>query len=168
MRAALIAIASVVLLSACGGAAEPAKNEPLSATPANAKTTVVEQPVPTIDLPAGETVNRPARGTNIGDIANRPRRVDTNPNATPAPLDFRPAGENSKVAVSMGADGVVREVRIFDGHPRLAKIELTLLANGDKDLKFTMKDGKVIERRTSKINDLATAKASDLLAIAGQ
>ncbi|MGE3465413.1 MAG: hypothetical protein AB7J13_00650 [Pyrinomonadaceae bacterium] len=168
VRTALATIAAAVLASSCGGTAQPDTNAAPSSQQANGTTTVVEKPGPTIDLPAGERANRPSRGASIGDLANRPQRADSDPNAAPPPPEFRPAGENSKTAVSMGADGVVREVRIFDGHPRLAKVELTLLPSGEKDLKFTMTDGKIVERRTNKINDLATARSIDLLAIAGR
>ncbi len=95
------------------------------------------------------------------------RRVDVDPSATPLPLNFKPAGEDSESAVTMDQSGAILEVRVFKTHPQLAKVEATRLDERQKAIKIYMRSGKVVEIKTDKIERLETISSKDILEVAG-
>ncbi|MEO7659576.1 MAG: hypothetical protein ABIV48_08175 [Pyrinomonadaceae bacterium] len=95
------------------------------------------------------------------------RRVDVDPSATPLPLNFKPAAEDSEAAVTMDQSGAILEVRVFKTHPQLAKVEATRLDEKHKAVKVYMRSGKVVEIKTDKIERLETISSKEILAIAG-
>ena len=119
------------------------------------------------------TVN--AENTSLGPLQTRDKRFNRvnrpiapiDPSATPVPLKFHPAGEDSQVAVTMKPDGRVYEVRVFKSHPQFAKIEATWVDGKTKDLEIQLRDGRILKVRTDQIANLQTAPTKDLLAIAG-
>ncbi len=85
----------------------------------------------------------------------------------PALPQFRPAPENSQIATSMNGEGAVIETRVFKNHPQLAKVEMTWAGPQDKSFKIFLRNGKVIEAKSDKINDLKDVPTSILLEMAG-
>ena len=162
-------ILAIALGWGCSGPTGTAQNTPttpavdLTATP---KVIVVE-PTANIDLPPA-TANKIAQGDTIGNRANRPPRLDANPNGTPAPLQFRPAAEDSEIAVTMAADGRVVETRVFKSHPKLARVQAIWSKADAKTLKFTMRNGQTIEVKTNRLGNLQSATTNELLKIAGR
>ena len=124
-------------------------------------------PMPTIDLPPA-TANKISPDSSIANRANRPQRADANPNATPAPLQFKPAPENSRFAVAMQADGSVREVRIFDRHPTLMSVEAISTGRPQKDVTIKLRSGEVVRKRTDRLTDLAGASSRLIAELVGK
>lgn len=164
-------VITVLLVSAaligCGSQPETTKNSesqpPTQATP---QVRMVE-PAANIDLPPA-TGNRAAPDRSLLERANRNARIDANPNATPAPLVFKPAPENSQIAAAMDPDGTVREVRVFRDHPTLAKAEMTILPNGQRSIKLTLRNGQAAKFPNPAIENLQGVTAAQLLALAGK
>lgn len=168
-------LAALGLVSSCSQASadnkadskEPGMTKSATPVPANAaiddgrdrRTVVVD--TANANLPAA-TANR---GSDIGPRGQRP---DVRPNATPMPLQFKPAPENSQFAVTMDRDGMIREVRVFRSHPKLAKAEISYKTPDEKTVRITLRDGKTFEVRSNRIKALQAAKAAELLALAGQ
>lgn len=125
----------------------------------NRKTVVVE--TANTNFPAATANRRSEAGT-------RGERPDTRPDATPMPLQFKPAAEDSEIAIAMERDGTVREVRVFRSHPKLAKVEMTYKPAEDKTIRVTLRDGKTVEVKSNRIKALQSAKASELLALTGK
>lgn len=113
-----------------------------------------------------DATNRIGKGSTL-DRARRRQRVDADPNASPVPPTLSPAPENSEGAITMLPDGVVSEIRIFKAHPTLLRVDTYFLKPGLKRAKFTLKDGRVIELETDKIDNLLNMPAARLLQIAG-
>lgn len=155
-------------IAACSTAPEPVNK----ATPPPVTNTVVAapghtiQPMPTIDLPAA-SANRELSGDTIADRANRKIPVDARPDATPAPLKFKPAPENSEMAVAMQPDGLIVETRVFKNHPMLARAELSY-GKGERTLKVTLRDGRTATVNADKIEGLRDVKAAQILAMASK
>lgn len=98
---------------------------------------------------------------------NRRRRVDVDPSATPPPPNFRPAAEDSESAITMDQTGAVLEIRVFKKHPQIAKVEAIRLNETTKTLKVYLRDGKVVEVKTDRVDRLETISTGDILEIAG-
>jgi len=106
---------------------------------------------------------------NIRDrrVGGKQTMIDANHSGKALPPQFQPAAENSEWAATMNADGSVDEIRVFRSHPQLAKVEVTWLEPKNKDAKFYLRDGKVLEVRTDRLGSLKTVTTTELLAIAG-
>ena len=169
MRYAIITTICLAIAAAvsCGGNAEQTKNTSVAANTQATPIIRMIEPVANIDLPPA-TANKVAPGRTIQERANRAPRVDVNPNATPAPLVFQPAPENSQTALSMDADGTIREIRVFKDNPKLARVEVIVQPGGDRNIKFTMRDGKTSTLKNTRLENLPTAKAAELIAMAGR
>ncbi|QQS32927.1 MAG: hypothetical protein IPM50_14960 [Acidobacteriota bacterium] len=113
-----------------------------------------------------DATNRIGKGSTL-DRARRRQRVDADPNASPVPPTLSPAPENSEGAITMLPDGTVSEIRIFKAHPTLLRVDTYFLKPGTKRVKFTFKDGNVIELESDKIDNLLNMPAARLLQIAG-
>ena len=150
----------------CGGTPEQTKNANAANVQATPEIRMVE-PAKNVDVPPA-TSNKVAPGRTLLDRANRGPRVDVNPNATPGPLIFKPAPENSQIAVSMDKDGTIHELRIFKDHPRLARVEVVVAPNGEQSIRFTMRDGGSSVVKGKQLDDLPTTTAAQLLSIAGR
>jgi hypothetical protein len=126
-----------------------------------------------VQLPANveyfenDATNRIGKGSTL-DRAKRRQRPDLNPNASPVPPTLNPAPENSEGAITMLPDGTISEIRIFRSHPTLARVDTFFAKPGLKRVKFTFKDGKVVEAETDKIENLLTTPTASLLQIAGK
>jgi len=92
-------------------------------------------------------------------------RLDVDPSATPLPKKFQSAGENSQYALSMEQDGSVMETRVFAGHPRLAKVEMTWIDATMRAVRATFTDGEVLEVRTEALPELKTVSTARILEI---
>lgn len=165
MRYVVVTSILLALSSGCSRKPEVARETPTPQT-ATPEVRMVE-PVSNISLPPA-TANKTSAGTSIAERVNRQPRTDSNPSTGPAQLQFAPAGENSEIAVTMDADGAVREIRVFRDHPQLMRVESSFKDPRERSLKFTMRNGKVVNTRTSRLSDLRAATAADLLAIAGR
>lgn len=84
----------------------------------------------------------------------------------PAP-QFRPAPENSTVATSMNQEGAVIETRVFKNNPQLIKVEMKWIGPKDSTLKIFLKDGRIVEAKGGKIENLGSTPVSVLLEMAG-
>lgn len=154
---------------ACSTAPESANTVSpiLQPSPSGTPSVTVIEPPANLDLPPA-TSNKIRLGDTIAERSNRKNRVDANPNATPAPLQFRPAAENSRAALAMNSDGSIREVRIFDKHPVLASVEAISAGGLQKDVTIKLRSGKVVKLRTDRVSDLATVSIQTLLDLAGK
>ena len=115
-----------------------------------------------------DAANTAARGPrNKRDNWTNHKMVDADPSATPLPLQFQPAAENSAAAVTMDDNGMIFEVRVFKSHPRLARIEATWVGEKEKDLKIFLRNGQELNVKTDRLKNLQTATIKDLLDIAG-
>lgn len=161
-------VATAAFLAACSSEHE-AVNKP---APTPTSNTVVAAPgqsvqtMPTIDLPAA-TSNRELSGDTIADRANRKPMADARPDATPAPLKFTPAPENSEMAVAMQPDGLIVETRVFKAHATLARAELSY-GKGERTLKVTLRDGRSATVKADKLEGLRDVKAAQILAMASK
>ena len=105
---------------------------------------------------------------NFQDRHNRwKNRVQAEPNAKPEPLVFRPAPENSETATTMTDDGSILEIRVFKGHPHLAKVEATWTEPTDKSLKVYLKNGTVVDIKTDRIGNLRDTPSIEIMQVAG-
>jgi hypothetical protein len=103
-----------------------------------------------------------------GNIANaNTKRPVIDTSGSVPPPSFKPAGEDSQIAVSMRPDGKILEVRVFKSHPQLARVESVWDGQGEKELKFVLKNGKVIAKKSDRIENLQTAPTAVLVEIAG-
>ncbi len=105
---------------------------------------------------------------NMRDRRMSRKMIDANPAGTPPSPQFHPAAEDSESAVTMNRDGAVVEIRVFKSHPQLARVEVTWLDPKNKDVKFYLRSGQILNVKTMRIGNLQTATTQELLAIAGQ
>lgn len=160
MKRNLIWLATSAILTistSCSSSTGP-DNRAMSA-PANA----VGNSVPSANDPGG--ANLASQPGNFYDRTKR-NRVD-HPNAKPVPPEFRPAPENSESATTMTSDGAILEIRVFKGHPQLAKAEVSWLDPNEKLLKVYLKNGRIVEVKTDRVENLRTTPSIDILAVAG-
>ncbi len=169
---AAVAVVAAVGSAGCWSTPEALNKSATTPTPASNTNTVAAapgqtvQPMPTIDLPPA-TSNRELSGDTIVDRANRKPRADVRPDATPAPLNFSPAPEDSEIAVLMLTDGLIVEKRVFKAHPTLAQAELRY-GKGDRTLKVTLRDGRTATVNADKIEALRDVKAAQIIAMASK
>jgi len=115
-----------------------------------------------------ENSSRTPDAVSLADRVNRMQnRPDADPGATPPPLTYRPAPENSRIAVTMEADGSVLEVRIFDGHSQLVRVEARPQPSAPTQFRIFLKNGRTVRAESSRILNLQTVPSGDLLALAG-
>lgn len=169
---AAVAVAAAVGSAGCWSTPEAVNKSAASPTPASNAHTVAAvpgqtvQPMPTIDLPPA-TANRELSGDTIADRANRKPQADVRPDATPAPLKFTTAPENSEMAVAMQPGGLIVETRVFKNHPTLARAELSY-GKGVRTLKVTLRDGRTATVNADKIEALRDVKAAQIIAMASK
>ncbi|MEJ7625108.1 MAG: hypothetical protein WKF34_14040 [Pyrinomonadaceae bacterium] len=163
----------MIFAAACGGDASRPGNKAINTKGTSTSPTAMQTSSPSpaaISTDSGTPENAapaPDAGT-LADRVNRLRqRVDSNPNATPLPLAFRRAPEDSRIAVSMEEDGSVLEVRIFDNHPELLKVEARPQASEATRFTITLKNGRTVAAKSDKIPNLLTATSSQFLELAG-
>jgi len=108
--------------------------------------------------------NTEARPSNPRDRKPRP---DVNPGATPDPPKFRDAPENSQSVTTMNNDGSIQETRIFKSHPQLAKVEATWFEPTDKTLKIYLKNGTVVDAKTTNAASLQSVSSAEIMEVAG-
>lgn len=97
----------------------------------------------------------------------RRERVDMDPSATPLPLKFEKAPEDSEFALSMDQKGTVVETRIFRKHAQIQKAELLWVDAKTKVLRLLLRNGKTAEARTDKLESIRSISADTLLAAVG-
>jgi hypothetical protein len=94
-------------------------------------------------------------------------RFEEDPSATPPPIAFQKAPENSEFAAYMEKGGMVVETRIFKGHPQLNSVIMKWIDPQTRALKVTLQNGKVVERQPVRIANLRTVSTTELLNIIG-
>ncbi len=94
-------------------------------------------------------------------------RIEEDPSATPPPLTFQKAPENSEVAVYMDKGGSVVETRIFKDHPQLKTVVMRWIDPQTRALKVTLRNGKIVDRQAVRIANLRTVSTTELLDIIG-
>lgn len=159
----LIITALAVLSAACGGTTGSPSNRGSNAnTPAH----VSASPVASIP-PEVNNVNAVVPPGQANANSGR-KLVDAPATGKPPAPKFNPSGENSETAVTMNKDGQFVEVRIFRDHPQFARIEATWIGLPLKELKFTLRNGSVITKRTERLQNLQMATTAELAEIAAQ
>lgn len=167
----IILAAAAAASSACSRSVErPVENvnaaDPTPAASASRAPGMHVAETANVDLPPGDPVTRRQGGDTILERSNRQPRPD-NPTTGPTPqLQFQAAPDDSRFAISMGADGVVREVRIFDRHPRLARVETAWDGSGPRDVAVSFRDGRTVRFQTERMQSLATMPAAEILKLA--
>ncbi len=84
--------------------------------------------------------------------------------ATLARKNAKPAPDNSTFTSYLTDAGY--EIRTFNNHPQLLKVEKKITSDGNQTLKVFLRNGKVIDLPGQKINPLASAPASLILTAA--
>ena len=114
-----------------------------------------------------EPVNTPT--VTQGNFAARANksRPEARSVGTPPPMQFQPADEDSQFATAMDSKGAIYEVRIFNSHPKLAKVESTWIDAKTRDITLTLKDGQVLSVKTDQVPSLKQAKVSQLIDVGG-
>lgn len=77
----------------------------------------------------------------------------------------RPAPENSTFTSYLAEAGY--EIRTFQSHPQLLKVEKRTENTGNQTLKIFLRNGKVVQRPGKDIAVLSTSSSSSILAVAG-
>ena len=172
MRSSKLLIFSLlfgVFASACLSTPETATKSPKPNSNSNSNSNSTAAAVTSQNADPNAGVANSGQAVNLRDRWNlgKKKMIDTNPTGTPLPLQFRPAAENSESAVTMNRDGSVTEIRIFKSDHTLAKVEATSSGTKEKQVKFYLRSGKVIEVKTDRMGDLSTSTIAQLLAIAG-
>jgi hypothetical protein len=80
---------------------------------------------------------------------------------------FMPAPENSEVSTTMKPDGSIYEVRRFKDNPQIASAESIWTGLGPKRVKIVLKNGRVVNTATERMENLFSAPVSLLLELAG-
>lgn len=167
MKLVLICAALSLGLSACSSA-ETSKNT-LNAN-SNRTAAVGEtagNSVPDVNGPA-IAANAPVTAKQEKMEALRQAGVSA-PEAVPGEipagkLNSRPAPDNSEFVSTLTDVG--RELRTFKDHPQLLKVE-KIIDGKNENVKVYLRSGKVVNLAGSKIPNLATISAYDILNVAG-
>ena len=159
----LFVFVTAALAIGCGGTAEKTANANNAASGANNSTSA--NSVLGVDANANPASESEPPAGNIANANTRRQIVDTS--GPVPPPSFKPAAEDSQIAVSMRPDGKILEVRVFKNHPQLAKVESVWDGKSEKELKFVLRNGKVISKRSDRIENLQTAPTAVLVEIAG-
>lgn len=162
---------AVVLLNSCSG----------SNTADKPKETA--KPRPNVNLADRSSTNTgtadanstPAQANSNVALRQRPSanrmvlqpRIDSDPEATPLPIHFKPAPENSEIGVSMNRDGTISQIRLFKDHPQILKVESTTLGTDESTLRIFLRNGEVSEVKVKGIPNLQSESSAKLLALAG-
>ncbi len=158
-----ISVGVTALCLCCGGANERANNAP---APESDLPAVANANTERVDGVSEQQNKPPPPAGNFAARTNRTRR-DVRITGTPPPLTFQPADEDSKFATAMGPTGEIYEVRVFNSHPRLAKVESTWIDAKSRDITITLKDGQVRSIKTDALPSLKQATTRQLIDIAG-
>lgn len=166
-------IAASLLLAGCG--ASNAQKQNTTPTPgSNSELLPTGNAVPRAVSKANDGTEGPSNvaptpgvGDRVDIRSRRKERYDVDPSATPPPMTFAKAAENSEYGTSMDRDGTVIERRIFTGHPQLRTAEVKWLDPKTRSLKLTFKNGKIIELKAVEIANLRTIPTIELLKMAG-
>lgn len=113
-----------------------------------------------------DATNRIGKGSTF-DRARRRLRPVENPSASPVPPTMSPAPENSEGMIAMLPDGTINEVRVFRSHPKITRVDTFFTRPGVKRVKIALRDGRVVELETDRIDNLLSISSADLLQIAG-
>jgi len=159
----LVVFVTASLAIGCGGTAEKTANANKAASDVNSPASANSAGV--VDANANPASESEPPAGNIANANTRRQIVDTS--GPVPPPSFRPAAEDSQIAVSMRPDGKIYEVRVFKSHPQLAKVESVWDGKSEKELKFVLKNGKVIAKKSDRIQNLQTAPTAVLVEIAG-
>jgi hypothetical protein len=161
----ILIIMAASLASACTSSTAQRKDP--TPTPERSNSNVVKTNTPpTPNNGVSPSSGNTSSGRPVRNVRGR-ERIDINPSATPLPLSFEKAGENSQFALSMDNTGAVIETRLFEKHPQLKKAELRTSDAKTRVLKLYLTNGKTTEGRTEKLKSIKTASATELLAVAG-
>jgi hypothetical protein len=158
MKFIIVTVFSALTL-ACGSSSEPAANR---ATNVNTNAIVVASPGPANDSLA------PNLNVAIAQANANRRKPGEDPTAGPRPTpQFRQSGESSQTAVTMDDQGRFVEVRVFEGHPQFERIEAVWVGLPEKELRYRLRGGRTITKRTKQLENLQSATTAQLLEIAG-
>jgi hypothetical protein len=102
------------------------------------------------------------RGDKLRQSGGSSEKVDV---AAIAMKSARPAPDNSTFTSYLAEAGY--EIRTFNQHPQLLKVEKKTENNGNQTVKIFLRNGQVIARAGKDIPVLSTAAAVDILAAAG-
>lgn len=178
----LLGLAGMLLMSACSSSSstdEASKGKVNSATTnspnsnAVAVNTGTEVPRPQV---ADANAASAASSDELGLASNR---TDAKINAMRqqgaqgptlsaeevAMRNARPAPENSTFTSYLTDAGY--EIRTFNNHPQLLKVERKVTPDGKQSVKIFLRDGRVIERPGDSIPALSTAASAFILQAAG-
>ena len=161
----IVSLLFITSLMGCSGTPKQAKVNPKSNggdqidRPHNSVAVVTPEPT---SQPTASSVEPSGNVTPVKRGGGK-ERGPGDPNATPAPLSFNPAGENSEYGTMMERDGTVLEVRKFANHPRLLRVELRWKDPASKAARFIFRDGTTVDISSTSIKDMASMTASSLL-----
>ena len=110
-------------------------------------------------------VRSPTRQTAANSIGEAPSTPKSGgPKATP---QFSDAHEDSTLLTTMNPQGQVFQVRVFKGHPQLAKVESTWTGPTERQIKFFLRSGETKEITNGAAADIKDLTTSQLLEMAG-
>ena len=162
MKRNKIFVLAIACLLASGCGASRAQKKDASPTPERVNANTVKANAP----PVSNIGARPSSNSNVRPtMKGRRERVDIDPKATPLPLSFEKAGENSAFAISMDQEGMVTETRVFNNHPQIQKVEMKWIDAKVRSIRILLKNGKIEETKTDKVTSIRKLSSSDLLAL---
>jgi hypothetical protein len=165
----LLILLSFAMCAACSSSTTTNGGSNTASIPRSSSPETSGSPAAANDDSSVAATNAESDNSNLSDRMARLRHRPTNVDhpGPPAPLEYRPAPENSQIATTMNADGQPMQVRVFRTDPRVARVEAIWLGPKEKQFKITLRNGKTVDVKTDKIADLASVSAADLAALAG-
>jgi hypothetical protein len=92
--------------------------------------------------------------------------IDSGPKKSPMPLGARTAPDDSVFSATMNSKGQPMEIRVFNSHPVLAKVEKTFIGK-ELQYKVFLKNGKVLDAPAEKMGNFAALAPENILEIVG-
>ncbi len=167
MRSFIIFTLTISICLVAGGCgSSKAQKTTASPTPVSTNANAVRVESPNTSGPeANPSAN--AADPNTPRRSRLRERVDIDPTATPLPLRFEKASEDSEYAITMDRSGAVIETRVFHKHQQLQKVEMKWTDSKGKTLRAQLKNGKTVESKTDRISTLRSASSTELLEVLG-
>ncbi len=77
------------------------------------------------------------------------------------------APDNSEISTEMNKEGQPIETRVFNNNALLAKVERIYVSLDNPTIKIYLKNGKIVDLRQGKLDNILTASADEILKAAG-
>lgn len=137
----------------------------VAAPPVNASVANSTSSQTVVLAPGTEKIDPNAFNKSVDENA-RVIPVDPKNDKTTSGIYGRTAPDDSTFNATMDAKGMMMEVRTFNNHPVLAKVE-RVFTSPNKTIKVYLKNGKVISLSEDKLENFAAVAPANILLAAG-